>query len=172
MKEKLSALVDGEASGEDLEPRLARLKGDAELRRAWDTYHLIGDALRGDIGADLCARVSARLAGEPVLLAPRRHAALPDRAARYALSAAAVVAAVALVIWTALPLMRPEPAQLAASPAPVVAGAPPVEASPRLAAAQVENYLLAHQPYSHASALQGLAPYVRTVADEREESDK
>jgi hypothetical protein len=34
-------------------------------------------------------------------------------------------------------------------------------------AAEVENYLLAHQPYSHASAMQGIAPYVRSVAEER-----
>jgi hypothetical protein len=32
---------------------------------------------------------------------------------------------------------------------------------------EVENYLLAHQPYSHTSAMQGIAPYARTVADER-----
>jgi sigma-E factor negative regulatory protein RseA len=30
---------------------------------------------------------------------------------------------------------------------------------------QVNDYLLAHQNYSPRSALQGVAPYVRTVSD-------
>lgn len=36
------------------------------------------------------------------------------------------------------------------------------------AATQVADYLLAHQRYSSTSAMQGMAPYVRTVADEGE----
>ena len=90
--------------------------------------------------------------------------------ARLAFSAAAGAAGVALVAWLALPGLKPEPAQLAASvPAGVRAGAPP--AAPGAAvtpvAVGVENYLLAHQSFSPAGAMQGVAPYVRTVADER-----
>jgi len=47
MKEKLSALIDGELQGDSLHAHLGRLRADPELRSAWDTYHLIGDALRG-----------------------------------------------------------------------------------------------------------------------------
>ena len=166
MKEKLSALIDGELRGEDLHAHLGRIKTDAELRRVWDTYHIIGDALRGHLNPDFSARVTARLIQEPTILAPRsagvRHAAW------VALSAAASLAAVAMVAWTALPGLRPQP-QLAAGPA---VAAPPSEAGLRLSAAEVENYLLAHQPYSHNSALQGLAPYARSVSDEREAGAK
>jgi hypothetical protein len=72
-------------------------------------------------------------------------------------------------------------AQIAAGPAVAVPaitvtaatpGVPVTEAGPRLTAAEVENYLLAHQPYSHTSTLQGVAPYVRTVSDEREAEKK
>jgi len=164
MKENLSALIDDELDGEDLGPHLARLKDNVELRHAWDTYHLIGDALRGHLSADFSGRVAARLAEEPVVLAPRQRIVARPRVVRYAMSAAAGVAAVALVGWTALPLMRSELQLAANAPAAVAAT---MEAEPRLAANEVENYLLAHQPYSHTSAMQGPAPYVRTVADER-----
>jgi len=82
-----------------------------------------------------------------------------------------------LVVWTAAPLWRNEP-QLAATPAAVASEgasfAPPTAASGRQAASlgEVENYLLAHQPYSHTSAMQGIAPYVRTIADEIGPSEK
>lgn len=188
MRERLSALVDGELGSGDLRAHLARLKTDRELRAAWSTYHLIGDVLRGHLGPEIIERVAARLRDEPTVLAPR---AVPvPRLAWYAMSAAAGVAAVALVVWTASPMWssgpeiakgpgasasavasaaRPKP-EIAKSPraaeSVAVSATPLGEANP-LAPAEVENYLLAHQPFSHASAMQGIAPYARTVADER-----
>jgi sigma-E factor negative regulatory protein RseA len=174
MKEKLSALIDGELQGNDCQAHLSRLRTDTELRRAWDAYHLIGDALRGHVSVDFTGRVLARLHEEPTVLAPQRKMTAPKRLAWYAMSAAASVAAVTLVVLTASSGWRPEP-QLAAGPATrvsgpvstVAAGSPAAEAKPPVTGAEVENYLLAHQPYSHASAMQGIAPYARTVADER-----
>jgi sigma-E factor negative regulatory protein RseA len=187
VREKLSALVDGELGSGDLRAHLAQLKTDRELRAAWSTYHLIGDVLRGHLGPEIIARVTDRLRDEPTVLAPR---AVPvARVAWYAMSAAAGVAAVALVVWTASPMWGPGPeiAKGPGSSAGAVASAarPEIAKGPRAAAgaaipaapqaeaklpavpAEVENYLLAHQPFSHASAMQGIAPYARTVADER-----
>ena len=168
MKEKLSALIDGELQGDDLHAHLARLRADPELRSAWDAYHLIGDALRGQISPEIAARVVARLREEPTVLAPRPEKKNPfGRLGWYAMSAAASTAAVAFVIWTASPGWRAEP-QLAGGPAATTAAAPAplatlvsIEPHP-----EVENYLLAHQPYSHRSAMQGIATYVR-ANDER-----
>jgi sigma-E factor negative regulatory protein RseA len=164
MNEKISALMDGELQDAEMDRSLGRLKSDADLRRAWDTYHLIGDTLRGHISPGLAARVSQRLVAEPTVLAPARR---ERRAAQMALSAAAGVAGVAMVAWLALPALQPEPQQLAVSapPAMSAASAPP-------AAAGAEGYLLAHQRFSHTSAMQGVAPYARTVADEREGAGK
>ncbi len=74
-------------------------------RQVWDTYHLIGDTLRN---ADLAikptdffyARVSKAIDAEPHIVAPRfgRHGAL-----RMSLSGLAVAAAVASVVWVAMP---------------------------------------------------------------------
>ncbi|TMG75791.1 MAG: anti-sigma 24 factor [Betaproteobacteria bacterium] len=175
MKEKLSALIDGELQGNDCQAHLGRLRTDTELRRAWDAYHLIGDALRGHVGADFTDRVVARLQEEPTVLAPqRRKMTAAKRVAWYAMSAAASVAAVTLVVLTASSGWRAEP-QLAAGPetgvsgpvTTVAASVSATDAGPLLVGVEVENYLLAHQPYSHISAMQGIVPYARTVADGR-----
>jgi sigma-E factor negative regulatory protein RseA len=65
----------------------------------------------------------------------------------------------------ALPLFE-GPTQLASSqPVPV---APPAEPTPVPVAQGVNDYLLAHQRFSPSSAMGGIAPYVRTVSEERE----
>lgn len=165
MKEKLSAFVDGDLQGEGLQAHLGRLRTDPELRSAWDTYHLIGDALRGQISPEIAARVVARLREEPTVLAPRPERKTPSaRLGWYLMSAAASMAAVAFVVWTASPGWHVEP-QLAESSTP--AAAPVATLVSSVPSPEVENYLLAHQPYSHASAMQGIATYVRSVSDER-----
>ncbi len=167
MKERLSALMDEELGGAESEVCLERLAGDGELRDAWGVYHLIGDALRGHAGHGLPPSFAERLDAEPTVLAPRRAERAAQRNTWFALSAAASVAAVALVGWMALPLFDP-PAQVAsAQPAPVTtAVAPPPVVVP--AAEGVNDYLLAHQRFSPSSVMGGMAPYVRTVSEVRE----
>jgi sigma-E factor negative regulatory protein RseA len=66
LHENISALADGELPDSELELTLAALN-DPEARRAWQTYHLIGDLLRcaeARPGLDFAARVAARLAAE------------------------------------------------------------------------------------------------------------
>ena len=146
MSERISALMDGELADDPAAHELALLRGSVESRQSWNTYHLIGDALRGEVSASIADRVSAQLAVEPTVLAPKpirepaHHSYM-----RYALSAAAGVAGVALVVWTAAPVLNPAPAQMAAVRA-VPANASVVDKK------QVENYLFAHQP---SSAMQG-----------------
>jgi sigma-E factor negative regulatory protein RseA len=167
MKEKLSAFIDGDLQGEGLHAHLGRLRTDPELRSAWDTYHLIGDALRGQIRPEIAARVVARLRGEPTVLAPRPERKTPSgRMGWYLMSAAASIAAVAFVVWTASPGWRVEQ-QLAESPASATVRTPVATLVSSAPSPEVENYLLAHQPYSHASAMQGIATYVRSASDER-----
>ncbi len=98
-KERISELMDGELDGLQAELLLRRL-GDADARATWATWHLIGDALRGDHGCDVAARVSARLADEPTVLAPRPIAGVQARS--LGMSIAASVAAVMVVGYVAL----------------------------------------------------------------------
>jgi len=75
--ENLSALVDGELVGEASARACGQWRDDGQARAAWHAYALIGDVLRsGDLASDAghdCAfltRLRARLADEPVVLAP------------------------------------------------------------------------------------------------------
>ncbi|WP_075181538.1 anti-sigma-E factor RseA [Pantoea sp. 1.19] len=65
-KEQLSALMDGESLDNAL---LADLSQDATLQRSWESYHLIRDTLRGDLGpvihVDIASRVAAAIEREP-----------------------------------------------------------------------------------------------------------
>ena len=160
MKERISALMDGERLESDLSQDLASLRSDPRLRESWDTYHLIGDALRDHLAPGYAARVSERLAAEPTVIAPARRRA-SRRIVQIGLKAAAGVAGIALVAWMALPDFGPAPQQAAVSPPQA---APAVAATP--VAVGVENYLLVHQSFSPAGAMQGVAPYVRSVSDQ------
>jgi sigma-E factor negative regulatory protein RseA len=172
MKDEVSALLDGELEQVAAERQIDRLKADSELRQTWDMYHLIGDALRGHVTPELCSRVTQRLAEEPTVLAPKPQVLELKRLGRWALSAAAGGAAVALVLWMAVPIWNaPEP-QLVRAPAgpATLASSPESAASAAIAPAGsvVNDYLLAHQHFSVTSALQGVAPYVRTVSGAEE----
>ena len=164
--DKISAWMDGELDERQTREYLARLTQDHELLRCWHTYHLIGDAMRGEraLSTDFELRLTARLAGEPTVLAPRRSPA--KRMTAYALSAAASLSAVALVGWMAIynnPL-TPQPEIAKAPPTSPPSAAP----SPQLANVPsdglMNEYLIAHQEYSPSTAIQGLAPYIRSVS--------
>jgi sigma-E factor negative regulatory protein RseA len=163
MKQRLSAMMDGAAADDECASCVRRLKDDPELRATWDLYHVIGDALRGHTAPDIAERVRERLAAEPTVLAPRASAPRRRRTAWHGLSIAASVAAVALVGWMALPLV-PGPGEPARQIAPTAEVAP--APGPVPVARGVGDYLLAHQRFSPAVAIGGIAPYIRSVADE------
>lgn len=80
-------------------------------RQVWDTYHLIGDTLRNDDLAfkpsDLFyARLSKAIDAEPHIVAPRLAR---GHSLRIGLSGLAVAAAVASVVWIALPYFSETP---------------------------------------------------------------
>ena len=66
-KEQLSALMDGETLDNEV---LSALSEDATLQKNWESYHLIRDTLRGDIGQvmhfDIAASVAAAIKLEPI----------------------------------------------------------------------------------------------------------
>ncbi|MBE0616123.1 MAG: sigma-E factor negative regulatory protein [Burkholderiales bacterium] len=161
MKETLSAWIDGELHDQRAEALPAQIKDDAQLRDSWDCYHLIGDALRGVRGADLSAAIRARLEAEPTVLAPQRRRN-PEKLRWAALSMAASVAAVAFVGWMAL-----QPGAQQATPQIAAVPSHDIRQVAMPAGEGATNYLLAHQRYSPSSAMQGVAPYVRTVAEHR-----
>ena len=171
MKAEVSELVDGELDDPTAERVLDRVRLDDELRSTWETYHLIGDVLRGAgtaTGADLAERIRTQLANEPTILAPKRMAGMVGRGRWYALSAAASVLGVSLVAWVALPQRQSVIEAAATSIAPISQVQTLIQA-PSVA---VDDYILAHQGVSPSAALQGFATYVRTVSDVRDEGQR
>lgn len=164
MKEQLSALMDGELEGPGTEAFVRRIPTDPGLMRDWAVYHLIGESLRQErfYAIDVTPEVGRRLTDEPTVLAPRRPR--PSRLQVYAASAAASVAAVAMVSWVMLQGQAPGSAPVAQGPANVAA----VPVGPQVVpvSATMNDYLRAHQEYSPSTQMLGVAPYIRTVSGE------
>ena len=146
--EQISAFMDGESGEHEGAAQLARLKHDPELRRAWNTWHLIGESVRGEATApnpEFMSRFSAALAQEPTVLAPR--ASIVRRSfSRVALPLAASFAGVALVGWLAVSM-------ISTSDGPRGTGAVATVVQPDNGAAT--DYIKAHR---------GVVSYVQTVA--------
>lgn len=174
----ISALMDGELDDVEAQRELGRMKDNAERRDCWDSFHLVGDALRGEklLSAGFNEAFTERLAAEPTVLAPRRNARQVKRIATYALSAAASLSAAALVAWVAIAPSGPVGLQADATArgntqASLIANPGAVQAALPLASVSSEGrmneYLLAHQGFSPSTAIQGLAPYIRSVSATR-----
>lgn len=160
--ERISELMDGELEAREARRQLARIKQDQELAHCWSTFHLIGDALRGErpLAREISSRVAMLLANEPTVLAPRSSAP-KKRAATYAVSVAASLSAIALVVWIAFnnPLVPPEIAKAPPAPPPATTELASVPSE-----GHMNEYLMAHQEFSPSTAIQGLAPYIRSVS--------
>jgi sigma-E factor negative regulatory protein RseA len=163
--DKISALMDGELDAHQTTQQYSRIGRDADARASWDTFHLIGDALRGEriVSGNIAARLSERLAGEPTVLAPRARPS--KRMTAYALSAAASFSAVALVSWVAFnTTSAPQSEPMAPSLATPVVPTSTVQLASVPSEGKMNEYLMAHQEFSPSTAIQGLAPYIRTVS--------
>jgi sigma-E factor negative regulatory protein RseA len=169
--DKISAFMDGESEPTESHQTLNRLRNDPECREVWNSFHLVGDVMRGDpvLCEDFLTKLRQRMDGEPTVLAP--HARWGGNA-KFAYSAAAAAAGIAVVltlVMTNNPL-RPQ-GELATAPkteAVQIAQTTPTDtrAQPAPAAdlAHVNEYLMAHQEFSPRTALQGVVPYVRSVS--------
>ena len=188
--EVLSALVDGEAGKESVARATAAWRSDAEMRRTWHAYQLIGDVLRSDDLASVPARdeqflqrLRARLADEPVVLAPQPQETMSlaaGRSARRWRAGAAVAAGFVAVAGVLVALQSPSPEQavsVARAPSPIVPATtmPPVGAEPAgehavlvtdgklIRDARLDRYLAAHQRFAGASALGVPSSFLRSA---------
>lgn len=182
--ESISVLMDGELSVLEAEREIARIKEDKERRECWESFHLVGDALRGEKwhSPGFSEAFASRLTAEPTVLAPRRRFGLssqPRRLTTYALSAAASLSAAALVAWVAIAPNAPlgiqadatrsgggqSVTQDLASASTLKPGSLPL--ANVASEGRMNEYLLAHQGFSPSTTLQGLAPYIRSVSATR-----
>ena len=185
-QEQISALMDGELEPARVREICAQMKS-SENMECWAAYHLIGDALRNEciVQKGFSQRFADRLAAEPTILAPGIRTLdavsvagirswMSTRRVQYAMAAGAMVAAVGLVGWFGVQEFTIGPGlnELAsASGANIPArmgstvSATSVQASRRAGGFGLSPYLMVHQEYSPTTAMQGVRPYARTVAD-------
>jgi sigma-E factor negative regulatory protein RseA len=184
MKDKLSTLLDGDLDEQSATAVLAALARDASARQEWDTWCLIGDAMRGEHGGSVgfVDRVMAGIEAEPVLFAPASAAASAGRRSAWQslMPIAASVMGVAAVGWVAHTLSGPDEtgsAMLAVQSAPalVVEREAPVNL---VDFRQVEHalpgdphraYVFVHQAMTGGGPIPGAVQYVRTVSDNRQD---
>ena len=184
-RERLSALADGETGGSASAAACASWHAEEEARRDWHAWQLIGDVLRSDELASSAARdagflagVRARLAVEPVVLAPMPLVADVPAAARQPVRwrvPAAMAAGFVLVVGTFVVVRPDQSAQpgpvavaladgtaRAGATAPLVAAGlrEPVTAvgasmvDPKLIRdARLDRYLAAHKQFAGSTAL-------------------
>jgi sigma-E factor negative regulatory protein RseA len=161
MNESISRLMDGEIDDAELQSVLAGLKRPDGLA-TWACYHAIGDTLRREgsqraFACGLTPAFAARLAAEPTVLAPRRT--VVEKTTTWAWAAAATVAAMGIVGWTALSLVDDTPAAVAKAREAGSVRAAMV----RPAMSVPSDYVVAHQEYSPSTALQVVGPYLRAA---------
>ncbi len=200
--EKLSALADGELDSASVAYACAAWRDDEDVRVSWHAYQLVGDVLRSDDlastpehdGAFLAA-LRARLADEPVVLAPQSTpSSTPEeppaqrrvaerRASRWAWLAPSAVAAGFVLVAGTLLVTREPTAGGSVARGPVVVAASGVEAVSLAAEARLvprqlsssgrvirdprlDRYLAAHQHFAGTSALGVSSGLVRNAVAE------
>lgn len=161
MNEHVSRLMDSDLDDAEFERLCAELKSDASME-TWACYHVIGDQLRGARGMTpgFSRRFATTLAAEPTVLAPAAARASRQSApAAFAWAVAATLAAVTVVGWTAFSMVdAPSTALVRARDATTVRAAQIKPAGDVPA-----EYLVAHQEYSPATAIQGGSAYLRNA---------
>ena len=100
MTQDISSLMDGELETPQAESAIRSCCASRESAQTWQTYHLIGDVLRGGKPhpTRTAERVQQALAAEPAIIArPKR--VYETTVGRIALAAAASVATIGVVGW-------------------------------------------------------------------------
>jgi sigma-E factor negative regulatory protein RseA len=153
MKQDISSLMDGELGGDEADRVIRACCSSEEHKDTWNTYHVIGEAIRGQAPATLARRagIMEQIAKEPTVLAPRARL-LETTFGRIALAAAASVATVGVVSWIGTqggaPGVSSQPTIVKSTPAAIaiqpVAATSSVPAAP-VAPVDVQDYLNAHR---------------------------
>lgn len=179
--ERLSALVDDELPPEEIAGEINKLYQSDEGARSWSSFHLIGDAMRGDMGPlhspSLAAEISRRLEDEPVVLAPAALKVKKHDKRRTVTGLAVAASLVGAAVVFAPQLISPQSAD---APQQLVEAQPPAAENKTFYVAQdgtrwellkkpeVESrlnaYLVNHRERSPASKIKGIMPYATFVS--------
>jgi sigma-E factor negative regulatory protein RseA len=195
--EKISAYIDDALNVDEIESLLGEAESAEQTDKHFSVatrYHMVGDALRGELSdasmVDVSAQVREALHNESMdaveSAKPVKRSAPSESRFSFAawlesfarpLTGMAVAASVAvLMVVTVVQMESPQSGQqLASSPdnlpaATLVANKQPVNdsSSKEQQAAEFDTYLTEHAEFAAQDTLQGRIPYVRAVSYEAE----
>ena len=170
MREKLSAYIDAEA--DELEARrvLESLSVDAELRDAWERYHLIRAAMRNEIGLmpsrDLPDRIRAQVKD---MASATTSAGTGTPWGRFVIGMG-IAASVAVLAIFSLQILNPRAVNPFTQVASEVrstdfirARGPHWDTDRPETASTLNVYLVEHNEFMPTNGMGGMFPYVRVV---------
>lgn len=178
-RQRLSALMDAEMSHPEISSELKKLARNTNGHGTWQHYHLIGDAMRQELGPvvdiGMSVAISKRLETEPVVFAPAAVKRSTNKWFRPA-AGLAIAASVAALAITVVP--RVTDIDSASPPInSVVKVQPDAEKlyvaddgtrwellyQPKVES-RLNSYLVNHQEYAPAGNMKGILPYATFVS--------
>lgn len=181
--EMMSALMDGELSSHQIDEQIANLSSSTDSKQTWHRYHLMREALQGqlhhNVDVQLSERISTALEAEPTILAPAGKTGNKYLKPLAGLAiAASVTAAVLLGVQvTNTSTVSDSTPSFASNTTPqfsqpvqfVGVRNPAVSTSSRQTTAvesPMNRYLVNYNEYRANTGMRGMLPYVRIVGHE------
>ncbi len=181
MKNKVSALMDGELEKQEAEEIIAILKKEGHLQKDWETYHLISDSLRQStkLSTNVLPHVNKQLVSEPTVLAPTISTSKYSKNKVFAYSIAASLVAM-VTAWfglqsahmpqqtlmaeqTNIESNMPTPAVMVSTPSMI--STPPTNLIYQHPPAEINDYLFVHREFSPGTITRGQTTYVHPVVE-------
>lgn len=179
MTNKVSELMDGELDSKEAADIIKQLKKKDSSYGNWETYHLIGDALRQQsaLSIDISQRINDQLQSEPAILAPSTFdkQSSPHKQKKYTFSIAASIAVI-LAGWLSLQTLdEPTPiivvdnhmdntlpmiSHTSSSSIPMLVNT--------LAPAEFNDYLFVHGEFAPGTATRGPSVYLHQVTNHQD----
>jgi sigma-E factor negative regulatory protein RseA len=178
--ERLSALVDDELPRDEIAGEINKLYQGKEAKAGWTSFHLIGDAMRREMGSSympsLAAEISRRIQDEPVVLAPGAMQSPAPSRKKTLVGLAVAASMVGAAVLIAPQLISPQGAE---NPQQIAQSQPQTNSETfyvsqngtrweLLKKPEVESklnaYLVNHREHSPASKIKGILPYATFVS--------
>ena len=178
-RQYLSALVDGEIDLALMHATISALESDPRFADAWERYHLVHSALRGQAVQlqyrDIAARVRTQLESEPVLVTA--SAARRERSHRFGpVVGVALAASAVFLAFFAVPQLFDSERRTVSPMESLAVVAPSTSTQFRLDEPgrrwhldqpglenKLDRFLVNHQAYSPSSGFKGFLPYATVV---------
>lgn len=174
IRERLSALADGELDRREAALLLARLMREPELCKTWERYHFVREALRGGAltpahARTFAERVRQAIENEPATRFSLDIATIPGWFKPLAGLAVAASVALVAILGIQQQVTSSDGAEVVPLTDTVTPGAATTavsasaghSAQPAELALRLGSYLVNHNEYAVGHDMQGMMPYVR-----------